>query len=508
MGSGKRRRPEALVLLVLAAALLSACGTAGGDSFQANLARLDAALSARDFRVAAGTFDGLYREARDSGNWLSLAKRSLAAEGIGDKARATKTAEASLRAFAQNPNVASVAAWLYIRDGRADRALALFPLPLDPGKYLDLWAEARLRLLISRPVADQESCRLLADATGDPSWYLEAALLAMRKGDSFSAQAWLRKGMAGGLHPPASLLWDAGLNRELADSVGPDSPPGDLVLAAGASWLVGDREKALALWQRAKSGGNDSWKVDAATASLLPSGDGALAAARALAARYKSEPEALRYAAAILLREGRPDEALALVPGLEKGSQFLPEALGIELGSAKEGEGRFIARAIRLAEEHRGMAEAREFALRVLLAHGRWDEYLVVYDGASEAERSDPRWWFWETAADLVRGDFSAASQVAEALGASPAGAGGPEGAFAQGLVDSLRGREGEAEERFKAALDLSSEPSQRAAALKEIGRLEESAGRHERAMAAWSAAVAADPDDAEARILATGGNK
>lgn len=506
MESGKRRRPEALVLLALAAALVFSCGAPGGASFGTKLALLDASLSDRDFRAAARGFGELYGLARDSGNWLSLAKRSLPAEGIGDKDRATKTAEASLRAFAQNPGIASVAAWLFLRDGRADRAFALFPFPLDPEKHLDLWAEARLELLASRPVAEEESCRLLAEATGEPSWYLEAALLAMRRGDAFSAQAWLGKAISGGLRPPPALLWDAGLNRELADSVGPASSPEDLALAAGAAWLIGDGERALDYWRAAKAGGKLSWKADAAMAALLPPGEGALAAARTLAARYRNEAEALRYAAAILLREGQGAEAAALAPSLEKGSHFLPEALGVELSSTKEGEGRFIARVIRLAEEHRGLAEAREFTLRVLLAHGRWDEYLVVYDGATESDRRDPHWWFWEVAAELLRGDLAAASRVAEAHGPSPRDAEGPEGAFALGLVDSLQGRK--AEERFWAALDLSREPAQRAASLKEIGRLEEAAGRHDRAMEAWSAAVLADPDDAEARILASSAKK
>jgi len=346
---------------------------------------------------------------------------------------------------------------------------------------------------------------MIAVATDDPSWYVDAALLAMRAGDRFAAQSWLREAFRGGLVPELSILWDAGLTGEILDALGPYPAASDAALAADATWIEGDRARALTLWNAALVGtSNPSWRTLAAVAALQSPGDASLAAARDLVARYRSQPEALRYAAAILIREGRSGEAVALAPSLERNSILLPEALGLELESAKQGEGRFVARAIRLAEEHRGEVLAREFALRVLLAHGRWDEYLILHDGASKEDRADSGWWYWAMVADILRKDFVAAE--ARAREATPGIATlAVDVAFAQGLVASLRDHGDAAETLFRAALDLSTDGRERAAVLKEIGRLEASAGRRVGALTAFNAAEEADPGDVEARLLASG---
>lgn len=516
MGSGKPRRAEARgfagqrlaaagLIFACAAAFLISCGAGGSESFPGALSQIDSVLvQGRDSKGLAKGFERLYKLARDSTEWMSLAKRSLRAESLGDRGRLAATAAASLRALPANEEIAVAAAWLFLRDGQGEKALGLFPSPLRPESHLDLWAEARLSQKAARPIVDQEDCRKLAVATGDASWYIDAALLAMRAGDRFAAQAWLRKAISEGQNPAIPVLWDAGLTREILDLLGPSPSPNDAALGADAAWLGGDKSRALALWNSVQASGADSsWRTTVAIAVLQPPGEAALASARALAKSYASEPEPLRYAAAILLREGASGEAAGLAPALERRSILLPEALGLELDSSKQGEGRFIARSIRFAEEHRDDPLAREFALRVLLAHGRWDEYLVLHDGASAKDRADPRWWFWAMTADILRGDYAGAQAMARD-GASNYRGEGPEAAFAQGLSATLVGDDATARSLFGAALTLSLDGRQRAAALKELGRLAAKAGKKADAIAAFNAAEAADPGDVEARVLAS----
>ncbi len=515
------RGPLALAIIIATAAFfLISCAEKSAPSFPAGLARLDGLLAGTaSAPEIAKTYNWVYTLARDSTQWLSLAKRSPLAEARGDAKRGSKTADAALRAFPANEGLATAAAWLFLRDGLPEKALALFPSPLNRVRHSDLWVEARLSVAATRPVSDQEDCRVIAAATGDPSWLIEAALLAMKAGDRFAAQAWLRESIREGGQPTTALLWDAGLNDEILAGIKPRAgmtsaaidgpvPPlsaSDAALAADAAWIDGDKQVAMDLWNRAMGAGSGaSWQTEIALAVVQPMGERALADARSLALRFGSRPEALRYAAALLLREGSPSEALALAPALEKGAVLLPEALGIELDSERQGEGRFIARAIRLAEEHRDDPAAREFALRVLLAHGRWDEYLVLYDGASKGDRADPSWWYWAMAADILRGDYPSAEARAKEAAIGQGGA-GLQLAFAQGMVAALEGQGDVAEGFFRDALALSGSGKERAAALKEIGRLEAKAGRNGQALASYAAAEEADPGDVEARLLASG---
>lgn len=518
MGSGKPKRAETrglggqqlaasglIFACACAFAFLVSCAGKDASSFLVALSQVDAIIDqGQGAEGLAKGFDRLYKLARDSTEWMSIAKRSLRAEALGDRGRGAATAETSLRAFPANEEIAAAAGWLFLRDGQGERAFKLFPSPLRPESHLDLWAEARLSIRGAHPIVDQEDCRKLAVASGDPSWYIDAALLAMRSGNRFAAQAWLRKAIGEGQSPAISVLWDAGMTGEILDSLGPNPSPNDAVLGADAAWLEGDKSRALTLWNGARMGGSgSSWRTEAAIAVLQPTGETAVASARALAEGNASEPEALRYAAAILLREGESAEAAALAPALERKSILLPEALGLEFDSRRQGEGRFIARSIRLAEEHRDDPRAREFALRVLLAHGRWDEYLVIHDGASPTDRADLRWWFWAMTADILRGDYADADSKARD-GASNYREDGPEAAFAQGLSASLVGNDAAAQSLFGTALTLSLNGHQRAAALKELGRLAARAGKKADAIAAFNAAETADPGDVEARVLAS----
>lgn len=506
MASEKRggsRLPLFLPLLPVLL-LLSSCSPGVKGDFPSALRGLDAALGAGGPTALASAFEAAASRARDSADWLSLAKRALPAEARGDRGRTLRLADEALRALPSSESVAAAAAWLYLRGGRAEKALALFPRPLDPEERLGLWAETRLSLIPGRPLLDPAECGRLGRATGRPSGYYRAALLSLRAGDRFAAQAWLRKAVEGGYRPPTEVLWDAALPEELLSLLPPSAPAAELSLGADAAWLLGRRERAAQLWGAAESL-EPSWRREAALAILSPSGPARLAAARSLVASYPEEAEALRFAALLLEAEGEAEEAGALAPRLLSSGSLLPEALGLELDAGRQGEARFVARAGRLPEEHPAEPGARTFALRVLFAHGRWHEYLQLYDQASTGDRRDPGWWFWSLGAALLRGDLEAAAKAAEE-GSSPRLAPGPEGAFAQGLVAELRGDPALARRRFEAALALSTKGSQKAAALKELGRLEGAAGRRAAALAAFAAARAADPSDAEAAILAAGG--
>lgn len=502
MGSGKRGRPEWIALAILLIALTS-CDSGKSESFAIGLSRLDALLAVKASANLAGAFDRLYRNARTSDDWVSIAKRSLPAEAAGDAGRCAKTADRAIHAFKANETVAAVAAWLYLRDGRPADALGLFDSGLDRMVHTELWAEARLGLIVTKPVVDQAECSLLAKATGDASWYYSAALLALRNSDRFAAQEWLKLSLQGGFQPDLTVLWDAGMDAELLGSLSADSSPGDLALAADAAWIAGDRNRAIGLWRSSSARSSSSWQTEAALASLAASDSARMAAASDLVTRHGSSADALRFAAALFLGEGSIEEAQGLTPRLLKSGVALPEALGLEIEARGEPEGWFAAQATRLAEKYPEVPAAREFALRVLLAHGLWDEYLVVHDGASAKDRADSGWWFWDFSAAVLRGEFEDAASLAAAHAASPDAAQGAAGAFAEGMAASLRGDAATAEDSFRAALTLAADGRERAASLKELGRLEKAAGHTAAAAAAWAEAVQADPGDAEAKVLA-----
>jgi len=514
MGSGKRRAPAEgrgglpfRGLLALAALLLVACSA--GD-FPTGLSELDSLLSTQaPPKKLSAAFSRLYGRASSASDWISLAKRSPASEELGDGGRNLTTASRVVKALPASEPAGRSAAWLFLRAGAPRKALALFGGSLDPEAHPGLWAEAVLAVGSGEGpgLLGQSGLARLAKATGDASWYEEAALLALKAGDRFSAEAWLKHAIDRGREPDPLLLWDAGLFGPLVDQVMKSSRPDLLALGGDAAWRAGEPAKAAALWKRAYEGEMDpTWMLRVDLALLAPRGQARVAAARSLAASAAGQPEARRYAALLLVDEGLGGEASRLLsrPGIDGAP--LPAALALELGGGQGAEDRLVASFLRLGETWSGSGAAAAVVQRLLLQRGRYEEFLQLHAETSGKGLVLPDAWFYAMMAKTLQGSFDEARALAEAEGGKPgAGGEGPVGAYSQALLLAQGGETAAALKRCQAALLLALTARERSTILKEIGALEAAQGSSPRALAAYRAALAADPSDGEALVLAKG---
>ena len=141
--------------------------------------------------------------------------------------------------------------------------------------------------------------------------------------------------------------------------------------------------------------------------------------------------------------------------------------------------------------------------LRYLLLHGKYEDFFVLEDEAEKMNRTSPDAWFRRMMARVLAGDFEAARQ--EIVQTVPGGGTASLSlAYATGLLSELTHSPSEARPAYEAALVLARSPGERCAVLKQIGRFEAGLGNQAKAKAAWKAAGEADPEDPEARILAT----
>ncbi|MEI6875203.1 MAG: hypothetical protein WCL50_08755 [Spirochaetota bacterium] len=498
--------------MVSALLSLSSCAVGSGD-FRSGLAKLDGILlrSPAVAKDIAPEFSFLYSLARSVSDWLSIAKRCRAAEALGDSGRSRVTMEKALRTYPSSEVLLEVAAWLHLREAHPESVLALYSGKIDVDAHPSLWAEAVLALLSSGKVAqdlDPSGYARLAETSGDLSWYTDAALAAMRTGDRFAASAWLRAAMREGAIPPLDLLWDGGLFKELTFLIGRNPEPALLPLGGDAAWASGDTATAALFWRRALRANPElSWKVEAALAAIGPRGEAALASARRISSRHPDEPMAQRFAAALMVREARPREATALVPLLKREDSPLPSLLALELEAGNGSEDRLAAEAIRLCESFADSAVIRAGTMRILLERGRYEDFIVILDEAEAIGLAGPDSWFYSMLARLLRGEENEAKAIASREAAAPRGrrsASPSFGAFAEGILLSSEGALPEARERYQAALNLAESPRERAAILKETGRLELALGDEKKARMLWKAAAEADPGDAEAVLLAT----
>ncbi len=553
--AGLRRERSVLLRLgrsIFALAVICffvACG-GGGDSFPSALARLDAALlpgassSAREKAFREAT-----RRANSSSEWLAVLKR--ASRLLPNESGAVR--EVAARAVSTMPAsepVQTAAAWILLRVGAAEEALALFEGGhLSRAKRPDLWAEAFVRAMQggkrAATLEDSASWDALARIVGDPRLLALAAAFALKEGDGFVARATLSAALDQGADPPDELLWDAGLVAVLAARSDEGANATRLRLLGDAAWLSGDRLLAERRWERARMRDpRGSWKTLAslATARELAAGEVGLARSPRLEAptdamrppfSYSGEPPAIRRAeqaspeppraalfdaellsifpdssaarctvAARLLRNGKSSEALSLLASRRDAADadVQTKILILEAGARLWPEDRLVAESLRLAAAHPDEGTAVEVALRMLFTRKRYVDFLTLADGAQRRGLEYAGRWFYAAAAMALHGDFRAAATILEREGAAQPG---PLAPFALGLAYQELGDYRRALDRLEVALSLAPSGGARAAVLKEIGRTRVFLGELDGARAAFLAAALADPADTEAPIFA-----
>ena len=578
-GAGRRCAAAASrALLASSLLLLFACSRGPRDFAEARAALDEALAGAPSERELDRAFEAAYRKAKGSTEWLSILKRAARADALAvasgstAAARGADSAERALKAMPGSEPVAAAAAYLFLRGGVPEKALALFKEALKPEDRPELWAEAFLSSLRagSRPSpADAPAAYdRLARVLGDPRFFTDSAAASLAAGDGFAARATLGLAALRGAAPPDELLWDAGLPALLAARSDAGAGPERLRLLADAAWLSGDAALAKARWERAISlAPKASYKpyasllaaeaAEAAKAAALaslddasregrgpakayddsvappfsfdpsapppraaaggagarsPEGEGGFprSPGRASSADYErlmrlfpdeSAPKAL-YAAA-LAREGRGAEALGLLlSGGDEAADSLSARVALAAAAGRWPEDRLAGQAFRLAETRPEDGVLLDSVLRLLLARGRNADFLVLYRAAESRGLSYPRGAFHAAAAAALTGDYRAAVAVLEKDGPSEPG---PEAAFALGLLYSRLGDQALAADRLAVALSAARSGAERCRALKATGDARAAAGDPEGALAAYRAAAAADPGDAEAASLSRG---
>lgn len=584
-GEGRRGAAAATLALLASTILLFACSRGPRDFAEARAA-LDAALAgAPSSRELDKAFEPAFRRAKGSTEWLSVLKRAAQADaraarggtGVGSPAggaaaRGPAAAERALKAMPGSEPVAAAAAYLFLRGGAPEKALALFKEALKPEDRPELWAEAFLASLRAgaRPSPEEAPAAYdrLARVLGDPRFFADSAAASLAAGDGFAARATLGLAIQRGAAPPDELLWDAGLPALLAARPDEGAGPERLRLLADAAWLSGDAALAKARWERAIFlAPKASYKpyasllaaeaAEAAKAAALAALDDASRAGRAPARAYddsvappfsfdpsapplraapagaagpsakgegrfprsagrvssadyerltllfpdESAPKAL-YAAA-LAREGRGAEALdLLLSGGDEAQDSLSARVALAATAGSWPEDRLASQALRLAESRPEDGELLDSVLRLLLERGRSADFLVLFRAAESRGLSYPRRAFHAAAAAALAGDYRAAVALLEKDGPSEPG---PEAAFALGLLYSRLGDQALAADRLAVALSAARSGAERCRTLKATGDARAAAGDPEGALAAYRAASAADPGDAEAASLARG---
>jgi tetratricopeptide (TPR) repeat protein len=326
---------------------------------------------------------------------------------------------------------------------------------------------------------------------------------------------------------------------------------------ADASWMEGQPERAVSLWQRAIAlDPAGSWRsyaslaaVSAAEGTDLPAARSAArptadlsflgpgAAARkpdplgpktwygAMAASFPTSIGARTSYAAALIRLGRKAEAgawlelppadgtgkggAAVKPGSEGEKRELLERL--EVASALWPEGRLVTEAERLAAAYPEDGAVLEASLGVLLDRGYYDDFLVLYDTGLKRGLEYGRKPLFGAYAAMARGKADEALALLATVPASsppgsaessPTAGNGPGAAFARALLLEGKGDVPAAESAFSEALLSARGGHESCLIYKEMGRCAEGRGEAGKAAEAYAAAAAADPSDAEAARL------
>jgi tetratricopeptide (TPR) repeat protein len=438
-------------------------------------------------------------------------------------------ADLALKAEPRSADLALAGCDAYLQAGRPEKALALFGPALEREERPELWALSFISALRHGrlPAEDRkpEAFGFLAEAAHRPRFFIDAAALSLETGDGLAARSWIGRAREAGLSVPAPLLWDAGLVEELATGEDARVGAGELRLMADAAWLGGDRPKAVLRWKRALAlDPRGSWRTWASLASvegedLSKSGDPELAflsqAGQAVArvpsaGRYEAmislfpaSPGARAAYAAALARGGREAEALPLLElrGGEAGAGDTRELVDrLRVGAALWSEGRLVAEGIALVDSRPTDSRALGPVLDLFLERGYYEDFLALLGSGVSRGLDWPRRAFHAACGELLAGEASKAEAgLVRASASEPV----PDAPYALAVLAERSGRVEEARARLATALGRSADPRERCAIYKELGRTEDRAGRREAAVAAYRAAAAADPSDAEASRLA-----
>lgn len=534
--------------LLLAAALSVACGDPEA-AFRSARSALDSALDAfadnAGGEAPATAFSRAERRARSAEDWVSLLKRARRAEALGDRGRYVLVALHASERGPRSEALLVAEADAFLRSGEPERALSLFGTGLSAETRPALWAEAALSSLRAGrlPAAARRAATFgkLAEVSGEPRLYVDAAALALSEGDRLAARSWLDRARSGGVTVPAALLWDSGQYEVLAALK--DERPSARVrkLMGDAAWVLGDGGNAERLWRSSLAGDPAaSWRnyvsiaaLDGGTVSADQSGlfddqgnfreigDSELGGELRLSGRraesaglyasmirlFPAERGVLVSYAAALARAGKKDSALVFLDrAAGTGAASLAEdpdsrALRAWLGTgaALWPEGRLAAEILRAVESRPGDAMLLDDGLALLFSRGYYDDFLAVHAGAEKAGLSYPRRVLFDAYAAIVGGDLASAKDILEGGGA---GAGGSEGLFALALLRDNAGEPAAAMDILEKALAVSTNPQLRCDVLKEMARIADSEGDAGKANGYYAMAHLADPSDTEAARL------
>lgn len=522
-------RAAARGALAIPAALAAACALGGGliacaprpaPSLNALFALMDSGSPAADpelFATAAGL-------ASSSGDRLRLLKRASER----DAALYAGVARAIMDGGALSQTVLLAAFDAFMRAGRyadASEALAAAGTPTEfPLHYAELIASASAAGV--EPSVEPAAYVRVADAVGDPTFLVQGALSAMRRGMPAAARELARAGLAAGAPLPLELLWDVGLFDYLADLDAEfyRNDPAALELVASAAYLAGRYEAALAAYELFASLHPDySWRSYAAlgrlaayeTAAgarapgregsdilsprppaelLLPAGpDLAERAYERLLESFGGLPEARLEHAFFLSGRGRVRDALAALGALETLNAERDEGLAAAALGLRASLEPARARAISLAAlaAHPARAAVVDQALAVFASGRLWADYRSLRASSSDISSALPRAWFWDAIDELASGDYEAALERFD----------GPtttEDAYAAALGAALAltelGRHAQAAARYAAAVAAAPGPAAKARSLVREGESWRAAREAAKARAAFMAALSLDP--------------
>lgn len=499
---------------------LVACARRPAPSLNALFALMDSgsqAVGPELFATAAGL-------ASSSSDRLRLLKRASKR----DASLYAEVARAIVDGGALSQTVLLAAFDAFMRAGRyadAAEALAAAGTPTDfPLHYAELIAMASAAGV--EPSIEPAAYARVADAVGDPSFLVQGALSAMRRGMPAAARELARAGMAAGASLPLELLWDAGLFEYLADldveSYRDD--PAALELVASAAYLAGRYEAALAAYDLVAALRPDySWRIFAAlgrlaaseaaagiqapasargaaadprppTELLLPAGpDPAERAYERLIASYGRLPEARLEYAFFLAGRGRVRDALAALGALEtisaeRDGNLAAAALGLR-ASLEPARARAVSLAALAA--HPAQAAVVDQALAVFASGRLWADYRSLRASSRDIRGALPRAWFWDAIDELASGGYAAALERFDGPTAT-------EDAYAAALGAALAltglGRHAQAAARYAAAVAAAPDAAAKARSLVREGESWRQAREPAKARAAFMAALSLDP--------------
>lgn len=409
----------------------------------------------------------------------------------------------------------------FLTANRFAEALELFHGSLDASARPAEYAEALARAFKNRftPVSTIEQLVACADATGDDRFLVYAATQALIGGDRATAKTLLVDALRfnGGMQSSASylLLWDAGAVETLSSRMPDPADPLEIAICADAEYLTGDIVAASASWayliDRFPTW---SWKPYAALARAAstepepalrawphappPDSWTALSAPATMEARmhalieelFPGSPEASMERARWLHSENQIEEARAIVSSLSGE----PAAIArMEYGSPE----RAVPEALRLVAEYPSSPVAYDVALEALAKAGAWIRFTELAEACRKNGLQTRRSWFWDSIVLVLGGDTTSAAGMIRAYGPEPSGYAG---ALNLGILELAGNRAQQAAEAFMLAVGLAQNQHEKAVAYVKAGDALQVSRLPEKAIAAYEAAIGANPASRDAR--------